>query len=162
MIRTLSAALLLAASVASSAAAQGASCAPNPDFDGKSFALWVTDKTNPDETPCAAMLTVASCAVDGSSDARVYKSADGTRAALLRVAADGAVSVAIQFAGANGLTGVASLATYPYRRVAFKGIGADAVTMFDEGSREIKTIGNVMLIPADALTENGRAMCPAR
>lgn len=162
MIRSLSAAALLAASLAASASAQGAACASNPDLDGKSFALWVTDKTNPDETPCAAMLSAASCAVDGGSDARVYKSADGSRAALLRVAADGAISVAIQFADANGLTGIASLATYPYRRVAFKGIGADAVTMFDESSRAIKTIGNVMLIPADALTENGRAMCPAR
>lgn len=161
MSRSLIAVLLIAAS-ASAARAQVAACAANPELDAKSYALWITDKTNPDEVPCAAMLAPASCAPSAGAEIRAFASGDGRYAAVLRIASDGAVTIAIKLSGAAGVgRGSATLATYPYRRVIYRGVGVDGLQVFDDAAQTTKSIGNVMLIPADALTENGKAMCPA-
>jgi len=162
MSRALIAALLIAAS-ASAARAQTAACASNPELDAKSFALWITDKTNPDEVPCAALLAQASCVSSAGAETRSFASADGRYAAVLRIATDGAVTVSLKLSGAAGVgRGSATLATYPYHRALYRGVGVDGLQVFDDADRTAKTVGNVMLIPADALTENGKAMCPAQ
>jgi len=66
-------------------------------------------------------------------------------------------------AGSAGVgRGSARLATYPYRRALYRGVGVDGLQIFDDAAQTTKSVGNVMLIPADALTESGRAMCPSR
>lgn len=158
--------LLLAAaialSLAASARAQVAVCPADPELDAKSFALWITPKTNPDEVPCAAMLAPKSCAVSAGAQTRTYVSRDGRYAATLRIADDGAVTVSLQLSGAAGIgRSSTTLATYPYRRALYRGVGYDNLQVFDEAAQTTKGIGNVMLIPSDALTETGKAMCPA-
>jgi hypothetical protein len=155
-------AVLLLAMAASAVRAQNAVCAKNPELDAKSYALWVTDKTNPDETPCAAMLAQSSCSPSDGAETRSFVSADGRYTAVLRISTDGAVTVSLKIANASGVgRGSAVLATYPYRRAIYRGVGVDGLQMFDDAAQTTKSIGNVMLIPADALTENGKAMCPA-
>lgn len=162
MPRALIAALMIAAS-ASAARAQVAVCAANPELDAKAYALWITDKTNPDEVPCAAMLTQTSCAASAGAETRTFASADGSAAAVLRIASDGAVTVTLKLKGAAGIgKSATTLATYPYHRAIYRGVGVDGLQLFDEEAQATKSIGNVMLIPADALTENGKAMCPSR
>lgn len=161
MSRALIAALLIAASAAA-ARAQVPACAAHPELDAKSFALWVTDKANPDEVPCAAMLAPASCVPSADAETRTFASADGRYAAVLRIASDGAVAISLKFSGAAGVErGTARLATYPYQRALYRGVGVDGLQVFDDAAQTTKSVGNVMLIPADALTDNGRAMCPA-
>ena len=166
MSRLALAAVMLAA-IAASASAQVASvtsvCRPNAAFDQKVFALWVTPGTNPDAVPCAAMLRMASCANSSAGETRLYSSSDGAYTAIVTVALDGGVTVSLQLVGAAGVGhGMTTLATYSEQRVFYRGIGADQVQVQDQDTGEIKTIGNVMLIPAENLTDNGRAMCPAQ
>lgn len=162
MSKVLIAALLIAMS-ASSARAQVTACAANPELDAKSFALWITDKTNPDEVPCAAMLTQTSCTATTSAETRTFTSADGRHVAVYHITSDGAVTITLKLRDAAGVgRGVARLATYPYQRALYRGIGIDGLQIFDDAAQTTKSIGNVMLYPADALTENGKAMCPAR
>ncbi|MDE2489592.1 MAG: hypothetical protein KGM24_02005 [Elusimicrobia bacterium] len=161
-------ALVLVAAAAGAASAQvvqsAAVCRPNPELDQKTFALWIMPGVNPDAAPCAARLSLASCApvMDGG-ESRIYASADGSYAVILNVAGDGGVTVTLQLVGAAGIGhGAVTLATYPYQRVFYRGIGADAVQVADADTGSSRTIGNVMLIPAENLTANGQAMCPAR
>ncbi len=161
MRRPLLAVLLLAASV-SAVRAQPRMCVANPELDAKSFALWITAKTNPDETPCAAMLAQTSCAGSGGVETRTFASADGRYTALYRIAPDGAVTITLNLSGAAGIgRSTTVLATYPFVRALYRGVGVDGLQVFDELAQSTKGIGNVMLIPADALTENGQKMCPA-
>lgn len=163
MSKTLLAALLIAASAAA-AHAQNAllACAPNADLDGKSYALWVTDKNNPDEAPCAARLAQTACMPSGDAETRTFASPDGHYVALLRIANDGAVTVTVKFFDAAGIVrGKAVLATYPYQRAIHRGVGVDGLQVFDDAAQVTKSVGNVMLIPAENLTGNGQAMCPA-
>ncbi len=161
MSKSLLAALLLAVA-ASAARAQSAVCAPNPELDAKSYALWVMDKTNPDETPCVARLAQVSCAPAAGAQTRTFVSADGRYTAVLGIAADGGVTVTLKLWNASGIgRGTAPLGTYPYRRAIFRAVGVDALQVFDDAAQAAKTIGNVLVIPADALTPGGQAMCPA-
>lgn len=161
MSRALIAAILIAAA-ASAARAQVAACAANPELDAKSFALWITDKTNPDEVPCAAMLAQVSCVPSDGAETRSFASADGRYGAAYRIASDGGVTITLQLSGGAGVgRGSAILATYPYVRAFYHGVGVDNMPVFDEVAQTTKSIGNVMLYPADALTDNGKAMCPA-
>ncbi len=161
MSRLLLAAAVIAA-VSASARAQGAACAANADLDAKSFALWIMPGTNPDEVPCAAMLAQKSCSRVDGADVRSFASADGRYSATYKISDDGAVTVALALSGAAGVGRSSTvLAIYPYQRALYRGIGYDGLQVFDEDAQQTKGIGNVMLIPADALTENGKAMCPA-
>ncbi len=166
MSRFALAALIVAVSVAS-AAAQVASvtavCRPDAELDQKVFALWVTPGTNPDAVPCAAMLHMASCAASAAGETRLYASPDGAYTAILTSALDGAVTVSLQLVGASGVGhGAVELAVFNTHRVFYRGVGADQVQVQDQDTGEMKSIGNVMLIPAENLTDNGRAMCPAQ
>ncbi|OGS40073.1 MAG: hypothetical protein A2506_11835 [Elusimicrobia bacterium RIFOXYD12_FULL_66_9] len=162
MSRSLIAALFIAAS-ASAARAQVAVCAANPELDAKTYALWITDKNDPDEVPCAAMLAQASCTASAGAETRTFISTDGRHTAVLIIASDGAVTVTLLLRDSAGVgRGSARLATYPYRRALYRGVGVDGLQIFDDAAQTTKSVGNVMLIPADALTESGRAMCPSR
>jgi len=156
--RNLLAALLLA-SLSAAARAGSLSCAPNPELDAKAFALWVTPETNPDATPCAARLAPVSCSASDAGETRTYASRDG-RYGVVLVSKDGGVSVLLKLTGAAGVGRAdVPLATFPYQRVFYRGIGADAVVADDGG--EARAIGNVMLIPAANLTPASAAACPA-
>jgi hypothetical protein len=167
MTRALLAAVLAVTAVAAASAQvvqSAAVCLPNKELDQKTFALWITPGTNPDVVPCAARLTQASCAPGmAGGETRIYASADGAYAVILNESGDGAVTVTLQLVGAAGIGhGSVALATFPYQRVFYRGIGADAVKVTDADTGAPATIGNVMLIPAENLTADGRAMCPAR
>ncbi|MBI3565577.1 MAG: hypothetical protein HY079_10310 [Elusimicrobia bacterium] len=162
MSRTLLAALLIAAAAAS-AHATVAACVANPELDSKAYGLWITDKNNPDEVPCAAVLTQTACAPSEGAETRTFASADGHYAAVLRIAEDGAVTITLKLADAAGVgRGKAVLATYPYQRAIYRGVGVDGLQIFDDAAQTTKGIGNVMLIPTSAFTENGKTMCPAK
>jgi hypothetical protein len=158
MIRPLLAALILA-SAAATARAAAMSCTPNPELDAKAFALWVTPETNPDATPCSARVVPVSCSVTDAGETRTYSSTDGRYVVVLR-SADGGVAVTLKLTGAAGVgRGTVQLATFPFQRVFYRGIGADAVTVDDQGTP--RAVGNVMLIPAQNLTPASAASCPA-
>ena len=159
----LTAAILAAA--AASARAQAAACAANADLDAKSVALWVTTSANPDAVPCAARLAQTGCAVGADGfETRSFAAADGRYALTYRysTSTDGGVAVTLKLSGASNVSsGSVALATFPYRRAWYKGVGQDDVQVFDASAQRTVAIGNVMLIPVDALTDNGRAQCPA-
>lgn len=162
-MKLLLAAAVLAASAAPAAAQQ---CAPSADFEGRTFVVWVTDKTNPDEAPCLARLAYAKCEVATTPDGvtptgsmRYFGGRD--LAAVLSVDVDGAVSVSLHFAGALGIaSGVSGLGTYPYQRAVRRGIGVDKAMVYDLNARSSKPLGNVFLIPAENLTERANRLCP--
>jgi hypothetical protein len=162
MTKILLTAVILAA--AASARAQSA-CAPNAELDAKSFALWITPSANPDSVPCAARLAQISCAAAASGfETRAFASADGRYSASYRYSAtsDSGVAISLEISGASNVSdGVVALATYPYRLAWYKGVGQDDVQIFDAAAQRTKSIGNVMLIPVDALTAGGQAQCPA-
>lgn len=161
MIKTLLAAAIL--SLSTVVRAQTVVCPADPNLDGKAFALWITSGANPDAVPCAARLLPSSCTAANGQDLRVYSSPDGRYAAILSYStvSDSGVTIYLQLADAAGVgSGRVALATYPYQRAFYRGIGDDDVQVFDVTSQTTKAIGNVMLIPVDALTANGQAQCP--
>lgn len=149
--------LALLAVSAVPALAGSMTCAPNSELDAKSFALWIMPGANPDETPCAARVSPVACETGEAGETRTYASKDGRYSVVLKLR-EGAVSVRLELSGgASGVSrGAVQLATFPYLRVFYRGIGADAVSVDDGGTR--KAIGNVMLIPAENLTP--AASCP--
>ena len=156
----LTAAILSAATVVR---AQTVACPADQNLDGKSFALWIMSGANPDAVPCAARLLPSSCVASNGQDFRVYSSPDGRYAAILSYStvSDNGVTVTIQLSGAAGVgSGRATLATYPYQRTFYRGVGADNVQVFDATTQTTQAIGNVMLLPVDVLTANGQAQCP--
>jgi hypothetical protein len=157
--------LLALAFFAVSARAQASSCAPNPGLDAKSFALWITPSADPDAVPCAARLAQTGCSAAANGfETRSFAGADGRYSASYRYSttADSGVAIALKISGASNVAdGAVALATYPYRLAWYKGIGQDDVQIFDASAQQTKAIGNVMLIPVDALTAAGQAQCPA-
>ena len=154
-------ALLLAAVVG--ARAQQTACVANPDLDAKAYAIWIGAGANPDAAPCASRLLQASCAASGGLETRTFVSADSRYAAFFTYSPtqDMGVTVTLQLNNAAGVgAGRVTLATYPYRRAFYQGIGADDVQIFDDAAQTTRTIGGVMLIPVDALTSAGQAQCP--
>ncbi|NNN05944.1 MAG: hypothetical protein HKL90_08590 [Elusimicrobia bacterium] len=161
MIKILLAAAILSAATA--AHAQAVACPANPDLDGKAFALWITSNANPDAVPCASRLFPSSCTDTNGQDVRVYSSPDGRYSAVMAYSdtADSGVTVYLRLANAAGVgSGSVALATYPYQRAFYRGVGVDDVQVFDTAAQTTTAIGNVMLIPVDALTANGQAQCP--
>jgi hypothetical protein len=157
--------LLTAAILCAAVGARAQACAANADLDAKSFALWITPSADPDAVPCAARLAQTACSVAANGyETRTFASADGRYVASYRysTAADSGVAIALKISGASNVAdGTVALATYQYRRAWYKGIGQDDVQIFDASAQQTKAIGNVMLIPVDALTANGQAQCPA-
>ncbi len=145
------------------ARAQQTACVANPDLDAKAYALWIGAGANPDAAPCAARLLQASCAASGGMETRTFVSSDGRFAAFFTYSPtqDMGVTVTLQLDNAAGVgAGRVTLATYPYRRAFYQGVGADDVQIFDDASQTTRAIGGVMLIPVDALTSAGQAQCP--
>jgi len=156
---------MIVCAAAAGARAQAAACAANADLDAKSFALWITPSADPDAVPCAARLAQTACSAAANGyETRTFASADGRYSASYRYSttADSGVAITLKISGASNVAdGTVALATYQYRRAWYKGIGQDDVQIFDASAQQTKAIGNVMLLPVDALTANGQAQCPA-
>lgn len=136
-------------------------CAPDAELQSKSYALWITDKTNPDEAVCVARLSWRRCypglTPDGVTrepgDYHVFGDALGRHFVTLG-SRDGAISLSLAAGGE-----LANLPAYPRQRVLQRGIGVDAVSAVDASSRLSRVIGNVFLIPVENVVKP--EACPA-
>lgn len=161
--------LLAAALLALPAAAQVQTPLPCPqdamtsEWQTKSFALWLTDGTNPDAAPRTATLKFSKCVRQTEylgerhtpQDVRWFLSEDGKIGVIATVVENEADATYITLVTSNNgsLTNSAQLGAYAHRRVYFKGIGADKVAIQDwrDGGRTI--VKNVFLIPTDAVVK---------
>lgn len=147
-------------------AAAAPACQGDPWFE-RPFALWITDKTNPDEADCAARLAYVGCeklttpdAVTELGETRFY------RAGLYEVAVeiqDGAATAILNVKDrpGQGFYGGprAALGTYPLRRVYQRGLGVDAVSLYDPRARRTRALGNIFFIPLENLTPQALRRC---
>lgn len=161
---------LIAAVLALSSA--GASAAPFCESDPwreRAFALWITDKTNPDQASCAARLAYSNCQVNFTPDfvtpigeTRFYRL--GNYEVGVEIDANGAATAVLNlkdnpdqsFYGGPR----AALGTYPLRRIYQRGLGVDAVSLYDPRGRSTRFLGNVFFIPVENLTPEGLRRCP--
>jgi hypothetical protein len=160
---------LLAALLALPAAAQVVDVpAPCPqdamtqEWQTKSFALWLIDGTNPDAAPRTATLKFKNCVRQTEylgerhtpQDARWFVSEDGKIGVIATVLENelDATYITIVTSNNGSLTTSAQLGAYAHRKIYFKGIGADKVTIQDwrDGRTVVK---NVFLIPTDAIVK---------
>lgn len=159
---------LLAAVLALPAAAQTVSIpcpqdAMTREWQAKSFALWLTEGVNPDAVPRTATLKFSKCVRQNEhlgerhapQDVRWFVSEDGKIGVIATVTESepDATWITIVTAGDGALTNSAQLGAYAHRKVYFKGIGADKVSIQDwrDGGRTI--VKNVFLIPTDAVVK---------
>lgn len=131
------------------------------EWQSKSFVLWLANGTNPDAEPRTATLSFKKCEhveeIYGEPisprDERWYVSDDGS-IGVIATADDsqpGATYLTLVIARNGALTNAAQLGAWAHRKVFFKGVGVDKVSITDWRSNGAVIVKNVFVIPSDAV-----------
>ena len=157
--------LLAAALLAGPVSAQELPCpqdAMTREWQSKTFVLWLANGTNPDAEPRVATLKFKKCVRAAEylgepitpQDARWFVSEDG-KIGVIATVTDGEPDATwltlVTSNGVNGMTSSAQLGAFAHRKVYFKGIGADKVSIQDWRDNGRVIVKNVFVIPQDAV-----------
>lgn len=153
---------LLAAALALPAAAES-KCLINPmtdEWQGITLALFLTDYTIPESSPRTATLKFSEClSHHEGTELRLYTSQDSDYVIAARTDRGGASGATTLFLSRG--SELVELGTWAHRKIFFKGVGIDKVSVPNGDQKLIK---NVFVLPEGAIKDDddgsGGGFCP--